>query len=335
MTKTTASRRGRALLSGLVAGALALGLAGCGGGDSGGGEGGSGGGGTASEAIRKNPANAKTTITLGSKNFTEQKVLGEVYSQALEAAGYTVDRELNLGSEKIAYKAVRDGSVDAYPEYTGTALTSFFDVKTDDIPKDPKQAYELARTDFAKDGLTALAPTPFSNSNELGVTKETAQKLGLKKISDLEKVQKTFKLYGSPECRQRTDCLAGLEQTYGLNDLRKNYTPVDVALRHRVLKNGQADGSILFGTDPQIPREGFVLLEDDKNLFPPYNTTLVVRDQVIKKAGPDLQRTVDAVNARLDVKVIQELDAKVDLDKQTVEQAATAYLTQFGFVGGN
>ncbi|HEY6781444.1 MAG TPA: glycine betaine ABC transporter substrate-binding protein, partial [Thermoleophilaceae bacterium] len=134
-------------------------------------------------AIEKNTDNASTSITVGSKNFTEQKVLGEIYAQALAAAGYTVKTELNLGDEKTALKAVKSGQIDAYPEYTGTALLSFFGVKADALPKDPTKAYDQAKAGFAKEDLTALPPTPFTSSNEVAVTQETADKYDLKTIS--------------------------------------------------------------------------------------------------------------------------------------------------------
>ena len=120
-------------------------------------------------------AESKPAITVGSKNFTEQFVLGEIYSQALEAAGFKVKKQLNLGSELIAHKALQAGKVDAYPEYTGTALTSFFGVKTADVPKDANKAYEDTKAGFAKEDITALAPTPFENTYRLGMTKEGAE----------------------------------------------------------------------------------------------------------------------------------------------------------------
>ena len=281
-------------------------------------------------AIVKNDANAATTITLGSKNFTEQQVLGEVYAQSLEAAGYTVKREFNLGDEKTALKALEGKQIDAYPEYTGTALGSFFDVAGDKVPKDPTAAYELVKTNFAEDGITALAPTPFTSSNEVAVTEETAEKYSLTKISDLSKVAGELNIYGSPECRSRLDCLKGLQDVYGLEF--KEFTPVDLALRHEVLTSGKADVSIVFTTDPQIARDKLVLLEDDKAMFPPYNSTLLVRDDVVEKAGADLAKTIEIVNTKLDAQVVQELNAKKDLDKETPEAAAKSFLSQFGFV---
>ena len=291
---------------------------------------------TATEApasgIVKNDANSGTTITIGSKNFTEQKVLGEIYAAAFEAAGYTVEKELNLGDEKTALKAIEGGQIDAYPEYTGTALLSFFNVKADAIPKDPQKAFEDAKAGFAEKGLTAYPPTPFTSSNEVAVTKETADKEGLAKISDLSKVADRFTLYGSPECRQRLDCLLGLQEVYGL-DFQK-FTPIDLALRHEVLTKGQADASIVFTTDPQIKREGFVLLEDDKGMFPPYNSTLVVRDDVVQAAGADLPKVIEQVQKDLTDEAMQELNARVDLDKQDPAGVAAAYLKETGLVAG-
>jgi osmoprotectant transport system substrate-binding protein len=297
-------------------------------------DGGDGAAATSEEApasgIQKNDQNSSVKLTIGSKNFTEQKVLGEIYAQAFTAAGYDVSTELNLGDEKTALKALEQGEISAYPEYTGTALLSFFGYKADELPKEGLEAFALAAEGFKKKGLTALPPTPFVSSNEVAVTKKTADELGLSKISDLEGKSQDLTLYGTPECRQRLDCLLGLQEVYGLKF--KKFTPVAIDLRHQVLTEGQADVSIVFTTDPQIKREGFVLLEDDKGMFPPFNSTLVVRDDVIKKAGPDLEKVVTQVNEGLTDEVMQELNARVDLDKETPEQVAGEYLSESGLV---
>jgi len=281
-------------------------------------------------AIQRDPDNAGTTITVGSKNFTEQQVLGQVYAQALAAAGYTVETELNLGDEQTALRSLRRGAIDAYPEYTGTALLSFFEVPTEDLPPDPQQAYERVRREFAADGIVALPPTPFTSSNEIAVTRETADRLGLRRISDLKGKSEDLVMYGSPECRQRLDCLLGLQQVYDLEFRR--FVPVDIEQRHEVLENGDADVSVVFTTDPQIARNDEVLLEDDRGMFPPYNSTFLVREETVQEAGPDLRRTIELVNRNLDARVMQELNARVDLDRETPEAAAQAYLEQFDLV---
>jgi osmoprotectant transport system substrate-binding protein len=289
-----------------------------------------GGGGTQAGAIASNPDNKGTSITVGSKNFAEQKILGEIFAQSLSAAGYTIKTELNLGDEKVQFKALKQKAIDAAPEYTGTALGSLFGVKSSAIPKDPQEAFDQAKADYAKQGFTAYPPTPFTSSNEVGVTQATADKYGLKKISDLKPVAGKLTLYGSPECRQREDCLLGLERVYGLKF--KKFVPVANDLRHEVLKKGQADVSIVYTTDPEVKRENEVLLEDDKGMFPPYNSTLVVRDDIAKQAGSDLPDVVDKASKGLTDEVMQELNARVTLDKKTPKQVAAEYLKESGLV---
>jgi osmoprotectant transport system substrate-binding protein len=284
----------------------------------------------ASGQIAKNDANSAISLKIGSKNFTEQKVLGEIYAQGLAAAGYTTSTDLNLGDQDTALAALKGGQIDAYPEYTGTALTAFFKKDAADLPKDAQAAYEEAKGLFAEDGITAFPPTPFTSSNEVAVTAETAQKLGLKNISDLSDKAKDLTLYGTPECRKRMDCLLGLETVYGLKF--KKFVPVDPAQRHEVLSSGRADVSIVFTTDPQIKRNKEVLLEDDKGMFPPYNPTLLMKTETADKAGADLAKTIDLIQKPLTDDAMQELDARVDLDKKEPGEVAKEYLQETGLI---
>jgi osmoprotectant transport system substrate-binding protein len=315
----------RALMAALLVLAAGLAVAACGSSDDNSGTSSSSG----SKAITKNPDNAKTTLTVGSKNFTEQRVLGEIYAQGLQAAGYKVKKQLNLGDEKTALKALKGGQIDAYPEYTGTALLSFFGVPPGKLPKDPEVAYQQAKAGFAKQSLTALRPTPFTSSNEVGVLKKTADKYHLANISDLGPVASKLTLYGSPECRQRADCLLGLQKVYGLKF--KKFVPVAIDLRHEVLKKGQADVSIVFTTDPQIKRNNEVLLKDDKHMFPPYNSTFLVRKDVVA-AHPGMDKVVEEVQKGLTTPVMQELNSRVDLDKQKPADVAAQYLKESGYI---
>jgi glycine betaine/choline ABC-type transport system substrate-binding protein len=288
-------------------------------------------GGSAAKRIESNPDNGDVSITVGSKNFTEQFILGEIYAQALQAAGYEVKKDLNLGSEQIAFKALKDGEVDGYPEYTSTALTSFFKVKATDVPSDAKQAVEQSRDEFDQEGLVAFEPTPFTSANAVGMLKKKADELGVKKVSDLEGKSQDLTLYGSPECRQRPDCLVGLEQDYGLKF--KRFVPVDIGLRYEVLDKGQADLSIIFTTDAQLStRKDVVILEDDKKVFPPGNVTFVARKSTADEAGPDLQKTIELVQGGLTERVMRELNARVDVDREQPRQAARAYLREAGYI---
>ena len=288
-------------------------------------------GSTSGQLIERNADNAGTTITVGSKNFTEQFILGEIYAQALEAAGYTVRKDLNLGSEQIALRALKGGDVDGYPEYTSTALTSFFDVQPQDIPKDAAEAVSQAQDDFAQEGLVAYAPTPFTSANAVGLLKSKADELGVEKVSDLAGKSQDLALYGSPECRQRVDCLVGLQEDYGLRFRR--FVPVDIGLRYDVLDKGQADLSIIFTTDAQLStRDDVVTLEDDKQVFPPGNVTFVASKETADQAGPDLKTTVEEVQKGLTERVMQELNARVDVDREEPRAVARAYLRESGYI---
>jgi glycine betaine/choline ABC-type transport system substrate-binding protein len=315
------------LLAAIAALACAVLLAACGDDDKSSTDSGS----TDAKVIERNPDNAGKQLTVGSKNFTEQFILGEIYAQALQAAGYTVKKDLNLGSEQIALKALKGGDVDAYPEYTSTALTSFFDIQPQDIPKDAQQAVEESEAKFAEEGLIAYAPTPFTSANAVGMLKKKADELGVKTVSDLKGKSEDLTLYGSPECRQRLDCLVGLEQDYGLKF--KKFTPVDIGLRYDVLDKGQADLSIIFTTDAQLStRDDVVTLEDDKKVFPPGNVTFVASKKAADAAGPDLKTTVETVQEGLTERVMQELNARVDVDREEPRTVARAYLRESGYI---
>jgi osmoprotectant transport system substrate-binding protein len=284
------------------------------------------------EAIASNPENGKVSLTIGSKNFPEQEILGEIYTQALAAAGYKAKSDLSLGSETVALKTLKAGQISGYPEYASTALTSFFGLEPEEVPSDSTEAWEKANAEFEKEGLTAFEPTPFVSANAVGLLKSTAEKYNLKTISDLEGVSEKLSLYGSPECRQRIDCLAGLEKLYGLKF--KEFKPVDISLRYKVLEQGQADLSILFTTDPQLAAESekFVILEDDKKVFPAGNIIFVTSKKVAESAGPDYEKTILNVQKGLTLEVMQELDARVELEKETPKATATAYLEGAGYI---
>jgi glycine betaine/choline ABC-type transport system substrate-binding protein len=287
--------------------------------------------GASGNLIQSNSANGNTTITVGSKNFTEEYILGQIYAQALKAAGYNVKTKLNLGSETIALKAIKDGEISGYPEYTSTALGTFFHVAANKIPSDPTQAYDMAKADLAKEDLVAYTPTPFADANAVGTLTSTADKLGLKDISDLKGKSQNLVLAGSPECRERIDCLAGLEQNYGLQF--KKFTPVDIGLRYTVLDKGDADLSILFTSDAMLANsKKYTILNDNKGLIPAGNVIFIASKKVADEAGPDFGATIEKVQQNLTLPVIQELNSRVDIDKQEPAAVAHEYLKSSGYV---
>ncbi|MBA2348024.1 MAG: hypothetical protein H0V81_07000 [Solirubrobacterales bacterium] len=281
--------------------------------------------------IKSNPENGSVPqITIGSKNFTEQFILGEIYAQSLEAAGYKIKKQLNLGSEQIAFKALKTGDVDAYPEYVGTALTSFFDVKSAEVPKETDEAYSLLQEKFAEENLDAAPVTPFTDTNAFAMSTPGWEKAGKPKtLSDLAPMFGELTLSGSPECRSREDCKLGVEEAYG--EKFGKYLPVALDKRHEVLTSGDADVSVVFGTDGQIATENLVVLEDDKKFLPPYNVSLVTREKTLEAAGEDYLATITKVQEGLTDEVMQELNSRVDLDKEDPADVAATYLKESGY----
>jgi len=320
----------RRTLAALTAMCLTLGLAACGDDNKAGSAGSTPAAAPDSRVIASDPANAaKGTITVGSKNFTEQFILGEVYAQTLEAQGFKVKRRLNLGSEQVAYKALKGGSIDMYPEYTGTALTSFFNVKTKDVPKDPDAAYQLAKANYAKNAITALARTPFQNTYIIASTKATYEKAGAPEtVTELFTKNPKLSISGFPECRQRQDCLLGLRSVFGF---KGKFVSSDGKFND--LDGGQSDLTLAFSTDPQLAlTDKYSAYRDDKQFFPPYNITLGIADKTVKAIGPDAVKTLESVQSGMTEEAMRELNRRVELDKQQPEKVAAAYLKEEGFV---
>jgi glycine betaine/choline ABC-type transport system substrate-binding protein len=297
--------------------------------ESGGGGGGTDTGGGQAQTIQRNEANANKTVTIGSKNFTEQFILGEIYAQSLEAAGYKVKKELNLGDEGVAFKALKGHEIDAYPEYTGTSLSSHLKVKVLDVPKDPQEAFDQLVEMQKKNKITPLPRTQFENTYRLGMLKETYDKLGVKTMSELKGKEGDLAITGFPECEQRPDCLIGVQDTYGLKF--KDFVAAQGA--YPLLDSKKADIGFVFSTDAQLATDKYAVLEDDKKLFPPYQVTLLFDDAKLQELGPDVQKTVENVQKGLTEEVMRELNSRVDLDKQKPDKVAADYLREAGYIG--
>jgi osmoprotectant transport system substrate-binding protein len=184
---------------------------------------------------------------------------------------------------------------------------------------------------MAEDGMIAYPPTPFTSSNEVGVKRSVARRDRLRTISDLRRVDGRFTLYGAPECRERRDCLAGLRDDYGLRFRR--FVPVAISRRFEVLEGRPRVASIVFTTDPQISREDIVLLEDDRRMFPPNNSTFVVKRELAERAGPALGRVLGQLQKGLTAEVMQDLNAAVDLDRRSPRDVAAEHLRRVGLIG--
>jgi osmoprotectant transport system substrate-binding protein len=268
------------------------------------------------------------TITVGSKDFTEQLILGEMYALALEEAGFTVNRSLNLGGTPVAQAALESGEIDLYPEYTGTGLLT---VLKEPANSDPEAVYRTVSEQYLEQfGLVWLDPAPMNNTQALAMTTERSQALGITTISDMAAQASDLTLIGPPEFEVREDGLVGLKSAYGDFDL-KAYKAVDPGLRYKGLVDGEADVAVAFGTDGELAAFDLVVLEDDQNLFPPYQVAPVVRQAVVD-AYPDLVDTLNALAPLLTDEAMQVMNYAVTGEQQEPEAVARLFLEEQGLL---
>ncbi len=283
--------------------------------------------GLAALALAPQVGRAKT-ITVGSKDFTEQFILGEMYALVLEAAGFTVERKLNLGGTPVAHAGLLSGEIDLYPEYTGTALLTVLKLPTSG---DPAKVYETVAREYKKRfQLIWLDPAPMNNTQALAMTRARAAELGITTLSDLAAKASQLVMIGPPEFQVREDGLPGLQATYG-NFRLKEYKAVDPGLRYRGLVDGQADVAVAFGTDGEIAAFDLVLLKDDKKLFPPYQVAPVVRQDTLE-ANPGIAQALNALSPLLTDAVMQKLNYEVSGNKKEPAEVARSFLVQAGLL---
>jgi osmoprotectant transport system substrate-binding protein len=268
------------------------------------------------------------TVRVGSKNFTEQFILGEMYAAALEANGIRVERKINLGGTLIAHKAVTSNEVDLYPEYTGTALNAVLKAP---VISDPDAVYKQVKAFYEKEyEVTWLKPSGINNGYAILVRPETAQQHNLKTLSDLAKVSKQLKIGAGPEFADRADGLPGLKAKYGMEFAEfKQFGAL--ALRYDALTSKQVDVANGFATDWQIAAGKFAALDDDKHLFPPYYLAPVVRIAAIK-ANPKIEAIANQVSALVNNQVMRDLNQQVEVKKDEPRDVAKAFLKSKGVI---
>ena len=269
---------------------------------------------------------SQPVVRVGSKNFTEQFVLAELYAQALEASGVKVERKINLGGTLIAHKALEEKQIDFYPEYTGTILLA---VLKQEAMTDPKAVYDTVRDAYAKQGLVVLNQAPVNNTYVMVVRPETAQKYNLNTMSDLAKVSKELKLGAGPEFRDRKDGIPGLKAKYNM-DFREDLQ-LAIGLRYQALKNDQIQVVNGYSTDGMISAMKLKRLADDRNLWPPYYVVPVVRKDALD-ANPKIADVLNRVSALLDDASMAEMNFKVDGDKMEPRDVARDFLKAKGVV---
>jgi osmoprotectant transport system substrate-binding protein len=276
---------------------------------------------------------AKPAVTVGSTNFFEQLTLGELYSQILEANGYTVTRKFNLGNREIVEPAIESGQIDIDAEYLATLL-AFVD-KDGTIAKpstDPKATQTGLQKALDPKGLTVLDYAAATDQNGFVVTQATATSKNLKKLSDLVPVAGTMVLGGPPECPTRPFCALGLKNVYGITF--KDFKPLDTGgpLTITALEGKQIDVGLLFTSDPSIVAKNFVLLDDDKHLQLADNIAPVVRNALLQKDDGTIKRLLNSISAKLSQAELNDMNKQVAVDKADSKVVAAAWLKKQGLI---
>lgn len=262
-------------------------------------------------------------VVVGSKNFTEQVVLGELMAQAIEAEGLTVARKLNLGGTFICDRALRSGDIDLYVEYTGTAVTAVFH---QDVPRDPREAFEGARQLYARGGITALEPLGFNNTFAILVRTRDARQLGLRSIDDLRAVASRWTPGFGYEFLQRADGYPGLSRTYGL-EFGGAPRAMDLSLIYKALGDGQVDVIAGDATSALIDALDLTALDDNRHYFPPYDAAPVVRTAVLLR-HPEIGRAMAHLTGHLTERDMRAMNRAVDLDRRDPSDVARQFLAR-------
>lgn len=275
-----------------------------------------------------NNSGVSGTIKVGSKDFTEQFILGEMYALVLENKGFKVERKLNLGGTPVAQAGLQSGQIDLYPEYTGTGLLTVLKLPAN---SNQKQVFDTVAKGYQeKFKLVWLDPAPMNNTQALAMTPENAKKYEIKTISNMAAKASELVMIGPPEFEAREDGLPGLKKAYG-NFKLKAYKGADPGLRYQSLKDNQADVVVAFGTDGELSAFSLVVLEDDKKIFPPYQVAPVVRQEVLEK-NPMIRDTLNALAPKLTNETMQRLNYEVSGKKREPAEVAKDFLTKEGLL---
>jgi osmoprotectant transport system substrate-binding protein len=308
-------RRSRKVVLGAASLALMLVLGACGSGEDDGTNGDTG-------------AQERGTVTVGvSAAFAENQIVAEMYAQVLENAGYTVERQMDLGQREISQPALESGQLDIKPEYLGSLLL-FLDPDAA-ATGDPDASVELLEPLLDEQGITLLEPSAANDTNAFVVTQETADEHGLATMSDLAGPAEDLTLGGPPECPDRPFCIPGLEETYGVTF--GDFRPLDVGgpLTVAALEEGKIDVALLFSTSSVIGANGWVVLDDDQDLQTAENITPVVRTEIL---NDEITELLNAVSAELTTENVTELNGRVEIDKDDPATVAEDFLTEMGLI---
>jgi osmoprotectant transport system substrate-binding protein len=268
------------------------------------------------------------TVKVGSKNFTEQFIVAEIYAQALQNAGIKAQTRTNLGATLIAHAALLNGDIDLYPEYTGTALAH---VVKGDLTGSAEQTYKTVKDYYEKNlHLTLLEPTHVDNGYAIVVLPETAAKYKLKTLSDLGPVSKNLSFGAEGSFADRSDGLPGMNRVYGIR-FKEFRNLAKLGIRYSALTSKNIDVSFGFTTDWQIAQDKLVVLDDDKHSFPPYFLVPVIRQDTLAK-NPKIAEVLNRVSRLLTTENMRAMNTAVERDKEEPKDVATEFLKQKGIL---
>ena len=290
-------------------------------GSSNGGGGGGGGGGASSSGGQ--PGKGKPPLTIGTKDFTEEFVLGELYKQALEAKGYSVNLKSNIGATEITDKALTSGKIDAYPEYTGETVATVAGKNV--LTPSAAQTVKLAKNFYAKRGQVTSTATPFQDVDAIATTKQFASQHGLQAVPDLKKLP-SFTLGARPEFKSRFVGLKGMEKVYGIHNAQ--FKQLALGLQYKALDRGDVDTANVFSTDAQLASGKYTVLKDPKGVFGFQNVLFVINKRKYQAlGGPQFMAIVNKVNSLLTEPAMRSMNSAVDIDKKDPADVASAFLS--------
>ena len=265
----------------------------------------------------------RPVVRLGTKNFTEQFILGHLYAEALRANGFRVELEEDLGSSELIDRALTGGGIDLYPEYTGVIVQELAGAKR--RPRSAEETYDRAKAFEERRDLTLLDASPGADALANAVLPATARRHRLETVSDLARLGR-YRYGGPAENELRFQGAEGVRRVYG-HDFE--YVPLPISKRYQALDSGRVDVVDVFSTEGQLAeRDRYVVLRDDKGIFGFQNIAPVVAQDVLRRQGPRFARTLNAVSARLSVDALRRMNAAVDLEGRKPEDVARAFLRE-------
>ncbi len=260
------------------------------------------------------------TVVVGSKGFTENLIVSELYALALEDMGYRVEREFEIYNAVI-HETICSGEIDLYPEYTGTALLT---ILGEGMMTDPQEVYEKVKSLYAeKYDLAVLDFCPVNDGSGLAIRTEAAEEYGIRTISDLQAKASNIRFGSTADFLEREDGIPGLESVYGEFDFAE-MTSFDNALKYEIMKNDETDCVPAYTTDAALVDERLTLLEDDRQFWPPYNIIPVVRREILEKY-PDIEEAVNKISASLDTDTMIRLNSEVDIELREYDEVAKEF----------